>query len=186
MSHQTRASLEETARLDLNRIRSTPLSPKERLAIPAQEMPSQDPDARRSTMAEVALGYGPSQAMLEAERCLQCKNAPCVAGCPVRVDIPGFIGKIRDGDFAGAAAVIKRTNLLPSICGRVCPQEKQCQLPCTVGKALKSVDKAVQIGRLERFAADYEREAGLLYAPAVASTSDKRVAVVGAGPAGLT
>lgn len=186
MSHMDRIQFEDNARIELERIRSTPLNPKARLAIPVQDMPNQDPDVRRGNMQEVATGYAREQAMIEAERCLQCKNAPCVAGCPVRVDIPGFIAKIKEGDFGAAAGVIKRTNLLPSICGRVCPQEKQCQLTCTVGKSLRSVEKAVQIGRLERFVADYERDAGLMSVPKVGSPTGRRVAVVGAGPAGLT
>ena len=186
MSHMDKTYNENGARLELDRIRSTTLTPRDRMAIPVQEMPNQNPDLRRSNMDEVATGYTPDQAMVEAERCLQCKNAPCVAGCPVRVDIPGFIGKVREGDFAGAASVIKRTNLLPSICGRVCPQEKQCQLPCTLGKALKSVEKGVQIGRIERFVADYERNSGLLAPPPTATSTGKKVAIVGAGPAGLT
>ncbi|MCE1195980.1 NADPH-dependent glutamate synthase [bacterium] len=177
---------DNTARIELERIRSTPQTPRSRMAIPVQEMPTQDAEVRRANMSEVATGYTPEQAMVEAERCLQCRNAPCVGGCPVRVDIPGFIAKAREGDFAGAAAVIKQTNLLPSICGRVCPQEKQCQLPCTVGKALGSVEKGVQIGRLERFVADWERSSGSLAAPRAAAPTGKRVAIVGAGPAGLT
>ncbi|HWP67913.1 MAG TPA: NADPH-dependent glutamate synthase [Rectinemataceae bacterium] len=181
-----RTQYEDGARIELDRIHSETQTPRTRLAIPVQDMPSQNPAVRRANMGEVATGYTREQAMIEAERCLQCKNAPCVAGCPVRVDIPGFLLKVREGDFQGAVSVIKRTNLLPSICGRVCPQEKQCQLPCTLGKALKGVERAVQIGRVERFVADREREAGLLAAPPVASPTGKRVAVVGAGPAGLT
>jgi glutamate synthase (NADPH/NADH) small chain len=161
-------------------------SPRERLALPVQDMPCQDPQARASNMLEVSEGYSEAQARLEAERCLNCKNAPCVAGCPVRVDIPGFITKIREGDFQGATRAIKRTNLLPSICGRVCPQESQCQANCTVGKSLKSVDAAVQIGRLERWVADTERACGACDLPDVGNESGKRVAVVGSGPAGLT
>lgn len=186
MSHMDRTDIERFSALELEKIRAAPLNPKARLAIPVQDMPAQDPGVRRGNMGEVATGYTAGQAMIEAERCLQCKNAPCIAGCPVRIDIPGFIDRIRVGDFEGAAKVIKRTNLLPSICGRVCPQEVQCQSPCTVGKALGGVDKAVQIGRLERFAADYERDAGLLAAPPAESSTGKKVAVVGAGPAGLT
>jgi len=183
MSH---ADSPELAGTELEKLRSAPLSNKARMAIPAQDMPCQKPEVRRGNMGEVAEGYGKEQATLEAERCLQCRNAPCIAGCPVKVDIPGFIDRIKKNDFLGAAAVIKRTNLLPSICGRVCPQEKQCQLPCTVGKALGGVEKAVQIGRLERFVADYERESGQLSAPAAGSSTGRKVAVVGAGPAGLT
>jgi len=186
MSHMDISAYADAARLELDRIRGTELKPRDRLALPVQDMPCQEPAVRAGNMGEVASGYAPEQAMLEARRCLQCKNAPCVGGCPVRVDIPGFIAKIQEGDFAGACSVIKRTNLLPSICGRVCPQEKQCQMPCTVGKSLKGVERAVQIGRLERFAADYERDSGLLSAPAHAASTGKRVAVVGAGPAGLT
>jgi glutamate synthase (NADPH/NADH) small chain len=186
MSHMDSSQLGNEARLQLDKLRSATLNPKARLAIPVQDMPCQNPEARRANMAEVATGYTADQAVLEAERCIQCKNAPCIGGCPVRVDIPGFILKLREGDYAGAASVIKRTNLLPSICGRVCPQEKQCQLPCTVGKSLGGVDKAVQIGRLERFVADFERDAGLLAAPTPAGSTGKKVAIVGAGPAGLT
>ncbi len=173
----------------LDAIEGKTLSPKERMAIPVQDMPCRDPVQRSRSMEEVALGYSEAQARLEAARCLQCKNAPCVSGCPVGIDIPGFIAKVAGGDYSGAASVIQKTNLLPAICGRVCPQEKQCQLPCTLGKALKSVDKAVQIGRLERYVADVQRAAGVASgaaAPVVAKPTGKRVAVVGAGPAGLT
>jgi len=185
MSHKEECAM-DNAEMELARLRSAPITPKVRMQIPPQDMPVQDPLERRHNMDEVALGYSPAQAMLEAQRCLQCKNAPCVTGCPVRIDIPGFIGKIRDGDFLGAGNIIRKTNLLPSICGRVCPQETQCQAPCTVGKALHSVGKAVQIGRLERFVADYERTHAAVEAPKVASPTGKKVAVVGAGPAGLT
>jgi len=137
-------------------------------------------------MGEVAEGYGEAQARLEAERCLDCKNAPCVQGCPVGVDIPLFIRKIREGDFAGSVRAIKRTNLLPTICGRVCPQESQCQANCTVGKSLKSPGKAVQIGRLERYVADRERACGACDIPDVGRATGKKVAIVGSGPAGLT
>jgi len=185
MSHKEECTM-DNAEMELARLRSAPITPKVRMQIPPQDMPIQDPLERRRNMDEVALGYSPAQAMLEAQRCLQCKNAPCVTGCPVRIDIPGFIGKIRDGDFLGAGNIIRKTNLLPSICGRVCPQETQCQAPCTVGKALHSVGKAVQIGRLERFVADYERTHAAVEAPNVVSPTGKKVAVVGAGPAGLT
>jgi glutamate synthase (NADPH/NADH) small chain len=149
-------------------------------------MPCQDSAERAHNMMEVSEGYGEGQARVEAERCLNCKNAPCVKGCPVRVDIPSFIAKIREGDYAGSARVIKRTNLLPSICGRVCPQESQCQAECTVGKSLKSIDGAVQIGRLERWVADRERACGACDLPDVGNSSGKKVAIVGSGPAGLT
>jgi glutamate synthase (NADPH) small chain len=162
------------------------LTPKERMAIPPQEMPVQEPVSRSRKMTEVALGYTKEQAVVEANRCLQCKNQPCVTGCPVNVQIPDFIAQVAKGEFKAAVDIIKQTNLLPAICGRVCPQEKQCQGQCTLGKSLKATEKAVSIGRLERFVADYERENGLVSAPAVAKTTGKKVAVIGSGPAGLT
>ncbi|GHT94702.1 oxidoreductase [Spirochaetia bacterium] len=162
------------------------IAPRDRLAIPAQAMPVQDPIARGKNVSEVALGYGEAQARLEAERCLGCKNQPCVNGCPVQVPIPRFIAEIQKGDFKAAADIIKETNLLPAVCGRVCPQEKQCQAECTLGKSLKSIDKAVAIGRLERFVADWEREHKQITAPQVKPATGKKVAVIGSGPAGLT
>ncbi|GHT76232.1 oxidoreductase [Spirochaetia bacterium] len=162
------------------------IGPRDRMAIPAQEMPVQDPAARGKNVSEVALGYGESQARLEAERCLGCKNQPCVNGCPVQVPIPRFITEIQNGNFKAAVDAIKETNLLPAVCGRVCPQEKQCQAECTLGKSLKSVEKAVAIGRLERFVADWERENGKVTVPAVKKRTGKKVAVIGSGPAGLT
>ncbi len=191
MSGASKEGLERQAREALGRIAAIrsegrELSPRDRLALPVQDMPCQVPQARAANMLEVAEGYSEAQAKVEAERCLDCKNAPCVSGCPVRVDIPGFIKKIREGDYVGATRAIKRTNLLPSICGRVCPQESQCQANCTVGKSLKSIDAAVQIGRLERWVADNERACGACDLPDVGNSSGKRVAVVGSGPAGLT
>ncbi|MDR0636193.1 MAG: NADPH-dependent glutamate synthase [Treponema sp.] len=162
------------------------LSPKDRIAIPAQDMPSQDPLVRAKTVTEVALGYSESQAQVEAERCLGCRNAPCVNGCPVGVPIPRFIAEIQKGDFKAAVDIVKQTNLLPAVCGRVCPQEKQCQAECTLGKSLKSVEKAVAIGRLERFVADWERANGKVTTPTVQASTGKKVAVIGSGPAGLT
>jgi glutamate synthase (NADPH/NADH) small chain len=162
------------------------LSKKERLGIPAQEMPSQDPQARIGNMSEVALGYFPEQVRVEAARCLQCKNAPCVEGCPVRIDIPAFIQAAEEGDFQKSVEIIKESSLLPSICGRVCPQETQCQATCTVGKAKKDPLQSVSIGRIERFVADRERESGAKSIPSIADSSGKRVAVIGSGPAGIT
>ena len=166
--------------------RTEPLRPRDRLSIPPQEMPAQSPETRRSNMEEVALGYTPEQARLEAMRCLQCKNAPCVAGCPVQIDIPAFLKSAAEGDFAEANDIIKQNSLLPSVCGRVCPQETQCQAPCTVGKSLKDVEKAVSIGRVERFVADRARSADGLDVPAVKPETGRKVAVIGSGPASIT
>ena len=163
-----------------------PLSTKDRMAIPQQDMPVLEPLQRAHLMDEVAIGYTKEQAIVEAQRCLQCKNQPCVNGCPVNVPIPQFIAEIANGDFKKAVDIIKTTNLLPAICGRVCPQEKQCQEQCTVGKALKDVEKSVAIGRLERFVADYERENNLQTLPEIAPATGKKVAIIGSGPAGLT
>ena len=162
------------------------ISAKDRLAIPVQAMPTQDAIERGKTVSEVAQGYSEAQARLEAERCLNCRNEPCVKGCPVQVPIPRFIMEMQKGDFKAAVDVIKETNLLPAVCGRVCPQEKQCQLECTVGKSLKSVDKAVAIGRLERYVADWERANGKVTPPTVKPKTGKKVAVIGSGPAGIT
>jgi len=149
---------------------------------PRVPMPEQDPQTRIRNFQEVPLGYSVEEARAEASRCLQCKKPKCVEGCPVNVDIPGFIALIEEGKFAEAARKIKETNCLPAICGRVCPQETQCEARCIVGK--KGEPSA--IGRLERFAADYERENDLIELPEKAPPTGKKVAVVGAGPAGLT
>ncbi|HUT13099.1 MAG TPA: NADPH-dependent glutamate synthase [Thermoguttaceae bacterium] len=149
---------------------------------PRVPMPEQAPQVRIRNFQEVPLGYSVEQAQAEASRCLQCKKPKCVEGCPVNVDVPGFIGLIVQGKFAEAARKIKRTNCLPAICGRVCPQETQCEALCIVGK--KAEPNA--IGRLERFVADYERENDLIELPEKATPTGKKVAVVGAGPAGLT
>ena len=158
---------------------------KERLRIPPQEMPTQAPLTRIANLKEVATGYTPEQARVEAMRCTMCKKAKCREGCPVGIDIPRFIKHIADGEFQESIDVIKETSILPAICGRVCPQETQCQLPCTVGKSLKDVNKAVSIGRLERFVSDWERERGKGKLPEVKPATGKRVAIVGSGPAGL-
>lgn len=186
MSHVSKDDLSAEAKKLWAELKDTKLSVKDRMAIPVQEMPTQEPLVRAREMSEVALGYTEEQAQLEAARCLGCKNRPCVAACPVGVPIPEFIACIQDGDYAKAVATIKTANLLPAICGRVCPQEKQCQSTCTLGKSLKTVDKAVAIGRLERFVADWERDNNLITPPPVAPSTGKKVAVVGSGPAGLT
>ena len=133
----------------------------------------------------VAVGYSAEQARVEAMRCIQCAKPSCIADCPVEINIPGFILNIADNNFQGAIDIIKETSLLPSICGRVCPQETQCQINCATGKFNKDVDKAVAIGRLERFVADWEREQGEIAPPEVKPETGKRVAIVGSGPAGL-
>ena len=168
------------------KLAAAPLTNKDRMAIPQMEMPSGEPKVRARQMTEVALGYTKEQAIVEANRCFQCKNQPCVSGCPVNVRIPEFVAEVAKGEFKKAADIIKTTNLLPAICGRVCPQEKQCQGQCTVGKVYKDATKSVSIGRLERFVADYERENNLTTVPEVAPSTGKKVAVVGSGPAGLT
>jgi len=143
-------------------------------------MPQQDPSARIHNFDEVALGYTPEMAREEVSRCIQCKNRPCVEGCPVGVDIPVFLNALRSGDLPGAAAVLYAANSFPAICGRVCPQETQCQARCTLNKR----QAPVQIGRLERFVADWAREQKWRKAT-VAPATGHRVAIVGAGPAGL-
>jgi glutamate synthase (NADPH/NADH) small chain len=147
-----------------------------------ERMPEQDPKKRVQNFSEVALGYTRENAIREASRCLQCKNMPCVEGCPVNITIPVFIKKMKEGDFMGAIHAIKETNALPAVCGRVCPQETQCEEKCVLGKK----GEPIAIGRLERFAADYEAQQGDIRVPEVAKPTGKRVAVVGAGPAGLT
>jgi glutamate synthase (NADPH/NADH) small chain len=150
--------------------------------IPRQPMPEQDPKARIGNFEEVPVGYSAETAMLEAKRCIQCKKPGCVPGCPVDVDIPGFIKLIAEGKFIEAAWKLKETNALPAVCGRVCPQEDQCEKVCILGKK----GDPVAVGRLERFAADYERAAGKIEIPKVAAPTGKKIAIVGAGPAGLT
>jgi len=146
-----------------------------------QPMSRQKPEVRRRNFNEVALGYTMEQAMAEAERCLQCKKPTCIDGCPVQVRIPEFILALRDGDMWGAVEALKDKNNLPAICGRVCPQETQCELTCVLRKKYEPV----AIGRLERFVADWEIAQGVKTPPRASSTG-KRVAVIGAGPAGLT
>ena len=158
------------------------LSKKERMQIPRVVMPEQDPAERIKNFNEVPRGLTPEMAVKEATRCIECNKMPCVDGCPVEVDIPGFIALVVEGEFAAAARKIKETNSLPAICGRVCPQEEQCEIVCILGKK----GKPVAIGYLERFVADYERENNLVELPELAPSTGCKVAVVGAGPAGLT
>ena len=144
-------------------------------------MPEQAPEIRAHNFDEVALGYTAALAMDEAERCLHCKNAPCVTGCPVQIGIPEFIEKIKEGDFEGAYGIIAQASSLPAVCGRVCPQESQCESKCV--RAVKG--EAVAIGRLERFVADYHMQ-NSAEVPEQPESNGHKVAVIGAGPAGLT
>jgi glutamate synthase (NADPH/NADH) small chain len=154
--------------------------PKEK--IPRQKMPEQRPEDRRRNFQEVPYGFTPELAQLEASRCILCKKPKCIEGCPVEIDIPSFIALIKSGDFINAAKKIKEANALPAVCGRVCPQEEQCEIKCVIG--IKN--DPVAIGRLERFAADFERLNSKIEAPEIPAWTGKKAAVVGCGPAGLT
>ena len=151
------------------------------MSLKKNPMPSQDPQVRRGNFDEVALGYTEAQALDEAQRCLHCKNKPCMQGCPVMVHIPDFIAKVAEGDFEAAYQIIAATSALPAVCGRVCPQESQCEKYCVRGIKGESVG----IGRLERFVADWHREHAAA-APEKPASNGHKVAVVGSGPAGLT
>jgi glutamate synthase (NADPH/NADH) small chain len=155
---------------------------KERPKVPRQKMPEQEPKVRARNFDEVPFGYPPELAQLESSRCLQCKKPKCIEGCPVEIDIPAFVKLVSEGDYKGAARKLKERNALPAICGRVCPQEDQCEKVCIVGKK----DQPVAVGRLERFVADWERTKGEIVIPEKAPATGKKVAVVGSGPAGLT
>lgn len=158
------------------------LSNKDRMKIPRHPMPEQDPCERSKNFFEVPLGYTAAMAVEEAERCLQCKDPKCMLGCPVNVQIPQFIYHVAAGNFERAAHVLKDTNALPAVCGRVCPQEEQCEAVCVIGAKVEPV----AIGRLERFVADWERSSGTVSLPGIAAATGKKIAVIGAGPAGLT
>ena len=155
---------------------------KIKLKIPRQSMPEQDKTLRVHNHQEVPYGYTSELALLEAGRCLQCKNPKCVDGCPVNVNIPAFISLIAEEKFDEAAKKIKETNLLPAVCGRVCPQESQCEAKCILGLR----DKPVAIGRLERFVSDYERKMDLVKVPDIPQNTGQKIAVIGSGPGGLT
>ena len=160
------------------------MKPKERTAIPRVKMNELEPEYRsHSRKEEVNLGLNEEQALTEAKRCLDCANPSCMQGCPVGINIPAFVKNIERGEFLEAARVLKQTSALPAVCGRVCPQEKQCESKCI---HLKMGHEAVAIGYLERFAADYERESGQISVPEIASKNGIKVAVVGSGPAGLS
>jgi len=151
------------------------------MSLQKNHMPSQEPEVRNKNFLEVALGYTEEMAVDEAQRCLNCKNMPCVKGCPVNIDIPGFIKEIANRNFEGAYGIISKSSSLPAVCGRVCPQETQCEGKCVRG--IKG--EPVAIGRLERFAADYHN-ANFKGEPEKPASNGKKVAVIGAGPAGLT
>lgn len=151
------------------------------MSLKKNEMPSQAPDIRNKNFKEVTLGYTREQAIDEANRCLNCKNKPCVGGCPVAIDIPSFIAKIKEEDFEGAYQIISKSSSLPAVCGRVCPQETQCESKCVRG--IKG--EPVAIGRLERFVADYHMQNNK-ETPKVPDQNGHKVAIIGAGPSGLT
>jgi glutamate synthase (NADPH/NADH) small chain len=167
----------------LEKQKTDKLKPTDRYNIPPQEMPEQDPVIRSRNVNEVATGYTETHARLEAMRCLQCKKAPCVNGCPVRIRIRDFVSEIVEGDYKKALDIIKENSLLTAVCGRVCPQEVQCQQTCTVGIKFKDPTKAVSIGRLERFVADLNKNSDSI--PAVAAETGKKVAIIGSGPGGI-
>lgn len=151
------------------------------MSLVKNEMPVQDPLVRNKNFKEVALGYTEEQAIDEANRCLGCKHRPCVSGCPVAIDIPDFIAKVKEGDFEGAYQIISKSSALPAVCGRVCPQETQCESKCVRG--IKG--EPVAIGRLERFVADWHM-ANCKEAPSVPEQNGHKIAIIGAGPSGLT
>ena len=156
---------------------------KQRMKIPRKKMSERLPEVRNTHFYEVNLGLATKMAVEEAKRCLDCANPQCVMGCPVGIDIPSFIKFIEIGDFVKSIRIMKETNSLPAICGRVCPQESQCEAVCTVKKATGT---SVAIGNLERFVADYERDKGEVYIPEIPPSTGQKVAIIGAGPAGLT
>ncbi len=158
------------------------LSNKERMSKPRNEMPLHPPEERVRNMNEVPIGYSLEQAQDEASRCIQCKKPVCIGGCPVGINIPAFLKLVEEGDIEAAASKIRETNFLPAACGRVCPQDKQCEIVCVVGKK----NDPVAIGNLERFVADYEREKDLPRLPKILPSTGKRAAIIGSGPAGLT
>jgi len=166
--------------MEVASVAETP-KPKPKLNKKAVEMAKQEPNVRNKNFSEVALGYTEAEAQEEANRCLQCPNPMCRSGCPVEVPIPQFIKAIKEKKYAEGIQIIKSKNALPAVCGRVCPQESQCQAKCVIGR----MGDPVSIGRLERFLADWERENGYQLPPKAAPTG-KKVAVIGAGPAGLT
>lgn len=179
LKDKLRAEFEQDWRKELRK--AVPV--KERMKLGRQKMPERGPEVRNRDFKEVNLGLTPEMAQAEARRCLDCANPQCVTGCPVCIDIPSFVKLVEKGEFLAAAWKLKETNCLPAICGRVCPQESQCEEVCTMRKA---GGVPVAIGNLERFVADFERLSGSLRIPPLPPPSGKRAAIIGAGPAGLT
>ena len=179
LKEKLRAEFEKDWRKDLRKA----VPPKDRMKQARQKMPERPADERNKDFKEVNLGLTRDMAQAEARRCLDCANPQCVAGCPVAIDIPSFVKLIERGEFLAAAWKLKDTNSLPAICGRVCPQETQCEELCAMKKA---TGVPVAIGNLERFASDFERLSGSVNIPQLPPPSGKKVAVIGAGPAGLT
>jgi glutamate synthase (NADPH/NADH) small chain len=159
-----------------------PTAPPKKLNLNREEMPKQPSEVRRRNFREVALGYPLETARAEASRCIQCKKPFCISGCPVEIDIPGFIKHVASGDLPQAVRILKSKNCLPAICGRVCPQEEQCEVKCLLEKK----GAPVAIGRLERFVADWEAAQGKMEMPDIPKSTGKKVAVIGSGPAGVT
>lgn len=180
-------ALDSAAKKELARIAELPeISLKEKKLIPPQYAAELDPISRRSTMEEANLGLTEAQARVEAHRCMKCKKPACTAACPIGMPIPQYLEHVASGDFQGAIDIIRHTSLIPSICSRVCPHERQCQSNCALGKLLKDPGKGIHMGNMERFCADYEREnLGGKKALPVAPDTGKKIAVIGAGPAGL-
>jgi len=155
---------------------------KKKYDLDRRDMPKQPPEVRRFNFDEVALGYTPELAVEEAKRCIQCKRPTCIGNCPVEINIPGFLNRVADGDFAGGIRILKEKNCLPAICGRVCPQEEQCEKTCIFRKK----GGQIAIGRVERFLADWEAQQGELEMPELPRKTGYKVAIVGGGPSGLT
>ena len=155
---------------------------KKKIDLHRREMPKQAPEVRRFNFSEVALGYPAETAMEEARRCLQCKKPACIDSCPVEINIPAFVKCIAEGDFAAGARILKDKNCLPAVCGRVCPQEEQCEGACLLLKR----NAPIAIGRLERFLAAWEAEQPNAALPEIQASTGRKVAIVGGGPAGLT
>jgi glutamate synthase (NADPH) small chain len=179
LKERLKAEYEKEWRKELRK--SLPI--KERMKIPRQKMPEREPGVRNSDFGEVNKGLDVEAAVLESRRCWDCANPGCVSGCPVSIDIPSFIKLIEKRDFAASIRKIKETNSLPAICGRVCPQETQCEIVCNLRKA---TGVPVAIGNMERFISDFERREGQVFLPEIPPSTGKKVAIIGAGPAGLT